>query len=67
MESAVLTAKFVLFLALEVFVVATVGAVLILWIYCIVRNRVHESGYLSEIVHEVRGTGSAGLPVGHEP
>ena len=66
MESTMLTAKFVLFLALEVFVVATVGAVLILGLYRMAKDRVRESGYLSEIVPEVLGVGSAGLPVGRE-
>jgi hypothetical protein len=41
MESILWTVKFVLFLAMEVFVVATVGAVLITGLYQFIRDRVH--------------------------
>lgn len=40
MESLLWTVKFVLFLAMEVFVVATVGAVLITGLYQFIRDRV---------------------------
>lgn len=40
MESTMLTIKFVLFLAMEVFVVGTIGAALILGVYEIVKRSV---------------------------
>lgn len=40
MESMMLTIKFVLFLAMEVFVVGTIGAALILGVYEIVKRSV---------------------------
>jgi hypothetical protein len=43
MESIMLTIKFVLFLAMEVFVVATIGAALILGVYQIVKNSIQQS------------------------
>jgi hypothetical protein len=43
MESIMLTIKFVLFLAMEVFVVATIGAALILGVYQIVKNSIQRS------------------------
>lgn len=52
MESIMLTVKFVLFLAMEVFVVATVVGALILGLYQIVRDKVRESRRLDEVVPE---------------
>jgi len=66
MESTVLTVKFVLFLAVEVFVVATLGAVLILALYRFAKNRVRESGYLSEVISDINAVSPAGLPVSHK-
>ena len=54
MESIMLTIKFVLFLAMEVFVVATLGAALILGLYQIVKEKVRESRYLDEIASETQ-------------
>ena len=42
MESVMLTVKFVLFLAMQVFVVATIGAVLIIGVYQIIRSRIQQ-------------------------
>jgi hypothetical protein len=52
MESVMLTIKFVLFLAMEVFVVATLVGALILGLYQIVKDKVRESRRLDEIVPE---------------
>ena len=52
MEGVMLTVKFVLFLAMEVFVVATVVGSLILGLYEIVKDRVRESRRLDEVVPE---------------
>ena len=43
MESIFLTAKFVLFLAMEVFVVGTLGATLIMGLYEIVRDTIQQN------------------------
>ena len=52
MESVMLTIKFVLFLAMEVFVIATMVSALILGLYQIVRDKVRESRRLDEVVPE---------------
>jgi len=52
MESVMLTVKFALFLAMEVFVVATLVGVLILGLYQVVKDKVRESRRLDEIVPE---------------
>ena len=52
MEEVTLTVKFILFLAMEVFVVAAVGAALILGLYQIVKSRISESRRLDEIFPE---------------
>jgi hypothetical protein len=54
MESIFLTIKFVLFLAMELFVVGTLGAVLILGLYQIVRDKIRESRLLDQISQEPR-------------
>ena len=56
MESIMLTVKFALFLAMEVFVVATVVGALILGLYQIVRDKVRESRCLDEVVPEALPT-----------
>jgi hypothetical protein len=43
MESVMLTVKFVLFLAMEIFVVATIGGTLILVVYEIVKRHIQRS------------------------
>jgi hypothetical protein len=52
MESVALTIKFALFLAMEAFVVATVGAVLIAGLYQVIKDTVRESHHLDEIALE---------------
>jgi hypothetical protein len=49
MESIILTVKFALFLAMEVFVVATLVGALIAGLYQIVRDRVSESRRPDEV------------------
>ncbi|HID65106.1 MAG TPA: hypothetical protein EYP49_20500 [Anaerolineae bacterium] len=50
MESTMLTVKFVLFLAMELFVIGALGAVLIAGLYQIVRDKVRESRRLDGVV-----------------
>lgn len=52
METTALGVKFVVFLALEVFVFAAMGAVLIAGLYQIVRDKVRESRRLDEVAPE---------------
>lgn len=52
MENVFLTIKFVLFLAMELFVIGVVGAVLIAGLYQIVRDRIRESRLLDQIPQE---------------
>jgi ABC-type proline/glycine betaine transport system permease subunit len=52
MESVMLTIKFALLLAMEVFVVATIVGALILGVYQIVKDKVRESRRLDEIAPE---------------
>jgi hypothetical protein len=52
MESVMLTIKFALFLAMEVFVIATMVSALILGLYQIVKDKVRESRILDEIAPE---------------
>jgi ABC-type proline/glycine betaine transport system permease subunit len=52
MESVMLTIKFAIFLAMEVFVVATMVGALILGVYQIVKDKIRESRRLDEIVPE---------------
>lgn len=52
MESIFLTVKFVLFLAMEIFVVATVVGAMILGLYEVVKNRVRESRILDQVTPE---------------
>jgi ABC-type proline/glycine betaine transport system permease subunit len=54
MESVMLTVKFAIFLAMEVFVVATMVGALILGVYQIVKDKVRESRLLDEIAPETR-------------
>ena len=56
MESIMLTVKFALFLAMEVFVVATVVGALIVGLYQVVRDKVRESRRLDEVVPETLPT-----------
>ena len=48
----VLTVKFVLFLAMELFVIGVLGAVLIAGLYQIIRGKIRESRRLDEVVPE---------------
>jgi hypothetical protein len=54
MENVFLTIKFVLFLAMELFVIGVVGAVLIAGLYQIVRDRIRESRLLDQAPQESR-------------
>ena len=58
MESIMLTVKFALFLAMEVFVVATLVGALIVGLYQVVRDKVRESRRLDEVVPETLSTTS---------
>jgi hypothetical protein len=49
METMMLGIKYVVFLALEVFVFAVMGAVLIAGLYQIVRDKIRESRRLDEV------------------
>jgi len=53
MESVMLTVKFALFLAMEVFVIATTVGALILGLYQIVRDKIRESRVSDELVSEI--------------
>jgi len=52
MENVFLAIKFVLLLAMELFVIGAVGAVLIAGLYQIVRDRIRESRLLDQIPQE---------------
>jgi hypothetical protein len=54
MESIMLTLKFALFLAMEVFVVAAIAGALILGLYQIVKEKVVESRRVDEVTPETR-------------
>jgi hypothetical protein len=54
MESTMLTVKFVVFLALELFVLGVLGAALIAGLYHIVQDKVRESRRLDGVTPEVR-------------
>ncbi len=54
MESVFASAKFVLFVAMEVFVIGTLGAALIAGLYQIVRDRVRESQLLDQVTPETQ-------------
>jgi hypothetical protein len=49
MEGTILTVKFAMFLAMELFVIGTLGAALIAGLVEIIRSKVSESRYLDEI------------------
>jgi len=53
MESIMLTIKFIMFLAMEVIVLAVIAGVLIAGLYQIVRDRVLESRRRDQITPEV--------------
>jgi hypothetical protein len=54
MEGTVLTIKLAIFLAMEMFVIGTLGAALIAGLVQIIRSKVNEARYLGEVVPEVR-------------
>jgi len=54
MESVMLTVKFVLFLAIEVFVVATFVGAVILGVYSVIREKVQESRVQDELASRAR-------------
>ena len=56
MENVMWTAKFVMFLIMEAFVVGVVGTVLIAGVYEIVREKIRESRILDEVVSETLPT-----------
>jgi hypothetical protein len=54
MEGTVLTIKLAIFLAMELFVIGTLGAVLIAGLVQIVRSKISESRYLDEVAPEAQ-------------
>lgn len=54
MEATMLGVKYMLFLSLEVFVFAVMGAALLAGLYQIVRDRIRESRRLEEVTGEPR-------------
>jgi hypothetical protein len=54
MENVFLSAKFALFVIMEVFVIGTLGAALIAGLYQIVRDRVRESRLLDQVTSETQ-------------
>ena len=56
MDSIMLTIKFGVFLALELFVFGVLGAALIAGLYQVVRDKVRESRRLDGVAPEVRPT-----------
>jgi hypothetical protein len=54
MESMMLTIKFVVFLALELFVLGALGAALMAGVHQIVRDKVRESRRLDGVTPKVR-------------
>lgn len=54
MESMVLTVKFVVMLAMEVFVIGTLGAALVAGLVQIVRDKVREFSLLEEATPEAQ-------------
>ena len=54
MENVFLSAKFVLFVVMEVFVIGTLGVALIAGLYQIVRDRVRESRILDQVTPETQ-------------
>ena len=63
MEITMLGIKYVVFLALEVFVFAAMGAVLIAGLYQIVRNKIRESRRLDEVAPQTRPAASTASAV----
>jgi hypothetical protein len=64
MDAVMLTLKYLLFLAMEAFVVATIAAVFIVGVYQIVKDKILEARRLDEVGLE--GTGSTrGTAVRH--
>lgn len=60
METTMLTIKFLVFLALELFVLSALGAALIAGLYKIVRDKVRESRRPDKVAPEPRSVTSAG-------
>jgi hypothetical protein len=54
MDSIMLSVKFVVFLALELFVLGVLGAALIAGVYQVVRDKVRESRRLDGVTPEAR-------------
>lgn len=55
MESVMLTIKYLMFLALELFVFVVIGAVLVAGLYQIVRDKVRESRRRDQVAPEAAG------------
>jgi hypothetical protein len=66
MESTFLTAKYIIFLAMELFVIGTLGAALIAGVYQIVKDKVRESRLLDDVIPEVPQVAPAGVAVTHQ-
>jgi Na+-translocating ferredoxin:NAD+ oxidoreductase RnfG subunit len=54
MDSTMLTVKFVIFFALELFVLSVLGAALLAGLYHIVQNKIRESRRVDGVAPEVR-------------
>jgi hypothetical protein len=54
MENVFLSVKFVLLVAMEVFVIGTLGAAMIAGLYQIVRDKVRESRLLDQVTPETQ-------------
>ena len=66
MGSTALTVKFVLFLALEVFAVATLGAVLILGLHHFITERIRRSRSRETTAPGTHPASPAGAPAAHQ-
>jgi hypothetical protein len=66
MESTFLTTKYILFLAMELFVIGTLGAALIAGVYQIVKDKVRESRILDNVIPEAPQVAPAGISVTHQ-
>jgi hypothetical protein len=66
MESTFLTAKYIVFLAMELLVIGTLGAALIAGVYQIVKDKVRESRLLDDVISEAPQVAPAGVPVTHQ-
>lgn len=59
-ETIMLSIKYIMFLAMELFVFAVIGAVLVAGLYHIVRDKVQEARRQDQVAPETPATASAG-------